>query len=335
MRQRIESSITSISWIPSEAMQGLLGLPFEVGLARWDDPLPVRLDDIEQWQQQDRFRLANELRAWIEVEDGSILGCGYSGRGRVGRTRVRIGPASFSVPAVSMPLLQHEPSPGVGFVEFVQTAGGRTGVPAPRPVPRPPYVQMGFPVAWTTLALRIHADGRSEGELAGSSPFPRHWVYDSEGQLVAKSGLMELARWMNEAFGARTPWGGHDSPALVTAVETALERAISETVMRDGERPKMRVIESGDTLTEQGQVGDELYLLLDGVLRVEVSGRLLAEIGPGVIVGERALLEGGRRTATLRAVTRCRVAIAAADSVAHEQLATLAEGHRGEEGWTR
>ncbi len=26
-------------------------------------------------------------------------------------------------------------------------------------------------------------------ELAGASPFPRHWIYDQRGRLVAKSGL--------------------------------------------------------------------------------------------------------------------------------------------------
>jgi len=219
-------------------------------------------------------------------------------------------------------------------VEFVQTAGGRTGMPAPRPVPRPPYVQIASPIAWTTLALRIHADGRSEGELTGCSPFPRHWIYDADGRLMAKSGLMDLTRWMNEAFSARTPWGGYDSPALVTTVETALERALSAAIMRGGKPPETRVVELGEVLTEQGREEVELYLLLDGVLRVEVDGSPLAEIGPGAILGERALLEGGRRSATLRAVTRCRVAVAAAGTVRPEQLVELASGHRREEGWT-
>ena len=56
-------------------------------------------------------------------------------------------------------------------------------------------------------------------------------------------------------------------------------------------------------LVTQGAEGDKLYLLLDGVLGVEVDGEQVAEMGPGTIVGERASLEGGVRTATLRALT--------------------------------
>ena len=51
-----------------------------------------------------------------------------------------------------------------------------------------------------------------------------------------------------------------------------------------------------------------MFLLLDGVLRVEEDGERLAEYGPGALLGERAHLEGGARTSTLVAVTPCRVA---------------------------
>ena len=38
-------------------------------------------------------------------------------------------------------------------------------------------------------------------------------------------------------------------------------------------------------------------------------GEQIAEMGPGTMLGERASLEGGVRTATLRAITPCRVAV--------------------------
>ena len=74
-------------------------------------------------------------------------------------------------------------------------------------------------------------------------------------------------------------------------------------------KPQFRRLQAGRTLVEQGQRGDELFLLFDGVLRVEIDGRPVAEVGPGAIVGEMALLHQGRRMATLRAVTPCRVAV--------------------------
>ena len=54
-------------------------------------------------------------------------------------------------------------------------------------------------------------------------------------------------------------------------------------------------------------------------------------VGPGTVVGERALLEGGRRTADLCALTEGRVAEAAAGTLSVEQLSDLAHGHHRED----
>jgi CRP-like cAMP-binding protein len=101
--------------------------------------------------------------------------------------------------------------------------------------------------------------------------------------------------------------------------------------MRGDAKPKIKKLRKGKTLTKQGEPGDEVFLLLDGVLAVEVDGKSQAELGPGAILGERAVLEGGRRTSTLRAVTECKVAVAAADRVDPETLTELSKGHRREE----
>src|SRR2546430_11967086 len=101
--------------------------------------------------------------------------------------------------------------------------------------------------------------------------------------------------------------------------------------MRGGTKPQLDKLAAGSTLVEQGQAGAELFLLLDGVLAVEVDGKPIAEVGPGAILGERALLEGGLRTASLRAVTACRVAVATAGQVSEEALAELAKRQRRKE----
>ena len=69
---RIEGSVTAISWIPSEAIEGMPKLPFELGVGHYDEPPPDRLSpgDLGRLRDADRFREANELKAWIEVEDG-------------------------------------------------------------------------------------------------------------------------------------------------------------------------------------------------------------------------------------------------------------------------
>jgi hypothetical protein len=328
---RIESSVTSISWIPSEAITGMTKMPFEAGVTHYDDPPPDIIEDLEALRAADRFRFANELRAYLDVEDGKIVGYGQIGGGRMGVTKVRAGRREIAFAAFGLPDLQPEPEVGDGWVRFVQTAGGRTGLPAPRRVARAPFAQWEAPLVWTTLALTIRADGTSEHEVLGASPFPRSWIYDQDGQVVAKTGLLDFKQWYRKAFGKHSPWGDEDSPALVTAVETALERELSLEIMRGGAKPAIRKLTEGKTLTEQGERGDEMFLLLDGVVTIEVDGESLGELGPGAVLGERALLEGGVRTCTLRAATKCKVAVARGDQIDRDVLAELSTGHRREE----
>jgi hypothetical protein len=307
-------------------------LPFEVGFSHYDLPLPDIVKDVEALRADDRFRFANELRGWIETTDGRITDYGQSGGGHYGSTTVRVGSKGMTFAAAAFPELRREPDVGDGWVRFTQTVGARTGLPYPRRVSHPPFVQIAAPTVWTTLALTIHADGRAERELVGASPFPRHWIYDDEGRLVAKSGLTDFKEWSLECFGDHSPWGHKDSPVLVTAVETSLERELSTTIMRGGAKPRKRKLAAGDTLVEQGAEGQDLYLLLDGVLVVEVDGKPVAEVGPGAILGERAVLESGVRTSTLRAATPCRVAVASAEQLDRKALAEVAKGHRREDG---
>ena len=329
---RNESCVTSLSWIPSEAVTGGSRVAFDAGFTHYDDPPPAQLDEIEALRAADRFRFANVLRAWIEVDDsGQITGSGYSGGGLIGSTTVRLGGLRHTFQNVLLPDLRREPERGDGWVRFAQTAGGRTGMPAPRRVRRAPYVQWRAPLVWTTLSLTLHADGRAAYALTGASRFPRHWVYDGEGRLSRKSGLTDFTDWYRKSFARRTPWGVEDSEALVTAVESALEHSLSVQLMRGAAKPSIRRVRAGDTVVRQGQPGAEVYLVLDGVIRVERDGKRLAEYGPGALLGERAHLEGGTRTSTLVAVTPCRVASLDASQFERSDLAELSGEHRRED----
>jgi hypothetical protein len=327
---RVESSITSITWIPSEAIEGMPKLPFEMGIAHYDEPPPDRIAELEAMHEHDLFREANELRAWIETDDGEITGHGYSGRGRVGVTRLKLLGREISFAAVQYPLIRPEPEVGPDWVKFTQSAGGHMGLPAPRRVKGKPFFKIASASAWTTLELIIYADGSSKGRLSGASPFPRHWIYDANGELAEKSGSIDFERWYREAHGPNTPWGEEDSPAMTTAVETELERELSASIMRGDAKLERRSLGEGETLTEQGAEGNELYLLLDGVLEVDVDGEPVAEVGPGALLGERALLEG-KRTATLKATTPARVVVVPRDAIDEAALQELAASHRHEE----
>ncbi len=327
---KFESSVTAVSWIPFEAVTGFLAVPFGMGLAHYDEPLPARLDDLDEWHRRDLFRECNELKGWIEVEDGKIAAWGQHGGGRIGVTRLKLGPKTVTVKANALPDIRPEPVVTDNYVRFTQTCGGRTGVPAPRPVSRKPLFQIDSAVAWTTLSLTIYADGHSERELVGASCFPRHWIYDDAGELVTQTGLTDFSTWINDAFGERTPWGAYDSPAMVQPVESALERELS-TIIVGGAKGKRRAVSKGSTLIEQGAAGDEMFLVLDGMFAVEVDGQAVAQVGPGAIVGERAVVEQGSRTATLRALTACRVVSVARRFADDRELSEIAAGHRREE----
>jgi hypothetical protein len=327
---RIESSVTSLSWIPSEAVTGLNKAIFGSGFTHYDDPPPDVIDDLEAMRAADRFRFANELVGWIEVVDGKIVDAGYEGGCLMGATTLGLGLGRATFAAVAFDDIRHPVELTATSARFVQTVGGHTAVPAPRRVNKPPFVKFEAPTVWTTLALTIHADGASEYELIGASAFPRHWVYDHAGALAAKAGMADFKDWWRHSFGKHTPWGDQDSPALVTAVETALERELAGHIMRGGGRSSIRKLKEGALLTEQGATGDDVFLLLNGVLNVEVDGEPIAEVGPGAILGERAALEGGVRTSTLRALTKATVAVVKADQLAEDQLAELSAGHRRE-----
>jgi signal transduction histidine kinase/RimJ/RimL family protein N-acetyltransferase len=67
----------------------------------------------------------------------------------------------------------------------------------------------------------------------------------------------------------------------------------------------------GDVLMAEGEPGDALYLVLEGDLAVTKQAssgeRAIATVGPGAVQGEIAVLGGGPRLATVRALTPVRV----------------------------
>ena len=329
---KIESSVTSISWIPSAAIAGVTRIPFEAGVTHYDDPPPDRWDDLDSVVGPEGARFANDLRAWIEVDGGRITGYGQGGSGRISNTLFRVAGMRIQVEAVGYPELRPEPVVGADFVRFAQTAGGRPGMPAPRLVKGAPFVKTEGPAVWTTLALTLYTDGSTGHELVGASSFPRHWIYDAGGALAGKSALIDFKTWYRAATVARSPWSGHENAALATEAETALERRLSLAIMRGGgPQPRTAKVKAGATILAEGEAADEIVLVLDGMVEVEADGTVLAELGPGAVLGERASLEQGRRTATVRALTDCRIVSYRAADLPPDDLRELAAGHHRED----
>jgi hypothetical protein len=236
------------------------------------------------------------------------------------------------VEAVGFPDLTPEPVVGAGFVRFTQTAGGRPGVPAPRLVKAAPFVKTKGPAVWTSLGLTVYADGSTAHELVGASTFPRHWIYDANGLLAGKSALIDFKTWYRTANLARSPWSGQETAVLAAEAETPLERRLSLAIMRGGGRqPRAAKVAAGETILAEGETADEIVLVLDGMVEVTAGGTTLAHLGPGAILGERASLEQGRRTATVRALTGCRIVFCQASALPLDDLRELVIGHHRED----
>jgi CRP/FNR family transcriptional regulator, cyclic AMP receptor protein len=59
----------------------------------------------------------------------------------------------------------------------------------------------------------------------------------------------------------------------------------------------------GQLLCQEGQHGYECFVIASGEAEVVVAGTRVAEVGPGDVVGEMAIVDGGPRTASVVALT--------------------------------
>ena len=92
---------------------------------------------------------------------------------------------------------------------------------------------------------------------------------------------------------------------------TSLLRGLDEVALRAiATELECVYLSGGETLMREGELGDSLYILLNGRLRITATrpGKeeaVINEIGPGETVGEMAILTGEPRAATVRAIRDC------------------------------
>jgi CRP-like cAMP-binding protein len=87
-------------------------------------------------------------------------------------------------------------------------------------------------------------------------------------------------------------------------------------------------------LVEQGKIGRECFVIVEGSATVKRNGRKVATLGPGDYFGELSLLDKGERTATVTADTKMTVLVLGpreftslldeVPGLAHKLLASLA-----------
>lgn len=82
--------------------------------------------------------------------------------------------------------------------------------------------------------------------------------------------------------------------------ELDLVELLGESVMAHTFR---RAFQPGDAIVREGEPGSSAFILLSGSCDVTVHGDVLGAVSPGDLFGDIACLEGGTRTATIRATS--------------------------------
>jgi len=64
---------------------------------------------------------------------------------------------------------------------------------------------------------------------------------------------------------------------------------------------------AGHAIFHENEAGGTMYVLLEGSVRLSLTGRTLEKIGPGAFFGEMSVVDGAPRSATATALTDCRL----------------------------
>ena len=70
-----------------------------------------------------------------------------------------------------------------------------------------------------------------------------------------------------------------------------------------------RVVEAGEIIFEEFDLGAEMYVILEGQIELTIGGQTVEVLGPGEPFGEMALIDQTPRTATAVAKTACKLAV--------------------------
>ncbi len=104
------------------------------------------------------------------------------------------------------------------------------------------------------------------------------------------------------------PTPGSESEAVVTAARGSLFSQLpEETRARIEASARPASFPAGSWIVREGDVAETLFVLTAGRAEVLVGDQSVRELGPGAVLGELALLTGGRRSASVRARRDCTV----------------------------
>src|SRR5262249_7032981 len=140
--------------------------------------------------------------------------------------------------------------------------------------------------------------------------------FEEENGESAAKGLIELANrkgGKDNITAALLRLGEGDAKDSVRARRLALKRDVllkMPLFSRLQERELLRIMqvaevlafEPGQTVVKEGDRGDELFIVLSGVVEISRKDAVLTEVGPGDHFGEMALIRSMPRSATVKAI---------------------------------
>ena len=85
-----------------------------------------------------------------------------------------------------------------------------------------------------------------------------------------------------------------------------LDRAQLETLAKFAQDVE---VAAGAELTHEGRYEGSVYVVISGMVEIERNGRTVDTIGPANFFGEIAAIDGGPRTATVRALVESRLVV--------------------------
>ena len=316
---RIESSVTAVSWIPSEAITAKV-----VQASRWrwasshyDEPLPDHIDDLVALRDADKFRFGNVLQSldrrqrrrrdprlrllrWRRYRRDHAASSARSERHlrRHGVSRPPAGARRHAHLGHLRPDLRrlHRCADAAPC----QRAAVRAVAGADRVVDAVAHNQQRRHVATASSSAPARSRGTGCTTTTWTS-WPRR----------ASSISTD---WFRHSFDNHSPWGDEDSPAFVTTIETALERELSHTLMRAGKpSPRSRKLKKGEHPRRAGRRRPrDVPACSTACSKCRSTGRRSASSVPGPCSANVRCSKAAQRTATLKTLTKCRVAVVAA-----------------------
>lgn len=176
--------------------------------------------------------------------------------------------------------------------------------------PKPVCVVTDFPGGVTAYAVRYWLIDPSAPGTGDS--FVRqhvHAVFQRKGWRMAAPGMDVGIASRNTRFGELRSETQDDMKERVATIQSiTLFNPLTDDEKRDlAARLQMIHYVAGSRLAQQGDVGDCLFIVVQGRAAVwlEANGQrhLLAELGPGEVIGEMSLMTGEPRRATVTART--------------------------------